>query len=113
SQRPCFLIAQAASIRQPPRDLLVSIEFGEVFRRRNQRDLPIEPARRLADRDQLDSIRTGCESAKVLARVVITGEVEIVTRLVPEYGLRRGHRLRQRRMNTANKQQVKKYCSSF
>src|SRR5260370_12382621 len=88
-QRPCFLIAQAASIRQPARGLFVSIEFGEVLRRRNQRDLPIEPARRLTDCDQLDSIRTGCESAKVLARVVITGEIEIVAWFMTEDRLRR------------------------
>ena len=49
-----------------------------------------------ADYDQLDSIRTGCESAKVLARVVITGEIEIVTWLVTEKGLRRGQGLRRR-----------------
>ena len=44
----CLRLRQAPAVCQPLRNLLIFAQTGEIFRRRNNRNVPIEPSRRLA-----------------------------------------------------------------
>ena len=45
------------------------------------------------DGDDADAIGSRRQLVKIIARFVVVRQVKIVTRLVPEHGLRSGHRL--------------------
>src|SRR5262249_12064380 len=92
-ERPRVFVFESAPERQAARDVLVSIDLREILRRGNQGDLPVEAPCGSTYRDQLDSIGARGQLAEVLARFIITSQIEVVARLVTQDGFRRGNGL--------------------
>ncbi len=88
-------VVEAAAAGQPLRDLLVAIQCGQVLRRGNNRDFPVQPARGLPYRDQLDAIARRSQTPEIVARFLVICQVEIVAGLVSQHRFRRGYRLRE------------------
>src|SRR5581483_2841319 len=74
------------------RHVLIVIELREIFGIRNERDKPVAALRRFADLDQLDAVAGRRHFLEVSERIVVRREIEIVSRLMPQHGLRRRHR---------------------
>ena len=73
-----LIVSETAAFREAAGNIFVLVELGEILRRGDDGDFPIQAARGFAHRDQFDAIRNGGELAEVVARFVVSGEIEIV-----------------------------------
>jgi hypothetical protein len=75
-------------------DLPVLLDVDEVLRTRDEREVPRVPVRRLACLDERQSIARGIELPEVLDRLVVGGELVVVSGFEPERRFRSGYRRR-------------------
>ncbi len=79
-----LLVGQRAGVGEFAGDGLVFFETREVFRRGDDGDLEVFAAGALADFEHLYAVGTGGEGVKIFDRVVVVGEVEVISGIVAQ-----------------------------
>ncbi len=95
-QRPRLVVGQALGLRQPPRDLAVTVELLEVLGRGDDRHQLVAALGGLADALHDHAIRLGVQLAHVLRELRVVGQDVVGTNLVAEELLRSGDLQRRR-----------------